>query len=318
MRGAATLCAALFALVICCMGCNGCNRAPSERPGPSMHGYTLASFGDFTHDWRLVTARYRQDIGEQRFTYANAAAMKVLAQGGTHYPDGAMFGKVGFIVEEDKIFPSSLVPSGSRRYQFMVRDEQRFKDTNGWGYVIFSSIGATLPGDPGQTSQACAACHSIVGEQGYVFSQPMKLEPATDEGAPRDPHPPSERVAVTFTDRDVARLPPNVARLLPAGVARVRALQGEVRDHLFSGTLNELRPVLTEEALAKGLPALVLADDPIDFELVWQDAADNAPCPRKGVRARYAISGKSPKAFAPLPVQSESLLREGSFCFERT
>ena len=97
----------------------------------------------------------------------------------------------------------------------------------------------------------------------------------------------------------------------------VRALRGELQRHLFAGTLDEVRPLLAHEAIAAGRPALIAADDQLRFAMTWQDAADTERCPRKGLRMRYAISGPSPKVLTPTPEQSETILREGSFCFER-
>ena len=99
----------------------------------TMSGYTFNDYRDFQKNWKLVTVRYRKDTDEMRFTYANDLAYSTLMSGKTDYPDGAVFAKIGFKTEPDPAFSSSAVPSGIRRYQFMVRDSKKHTSTNGWG-----------------------------------------------------------------------------------------------------------------------------------------------------------------------------------------
>ena len=61
-----------------------------------MNGYSLDSFGEFWDKWKLVTARYRKDTNEIRFTYANDQAWKTMQSGSYDFKDGSVFGKVAF------------------------------------------------------------------------------------------------------------------------------------------------------------------------------------------------------------------------------
>src|SRR6185437_3765393 len=138
-----------------------------------MSGYTLHQFGDFEKNWHLVTVRFRKDTGEMRFVYANESAWRTLLEGKTDYPDGAVFGKVAVMTQEDTAFPASAVPSGARRVQFMVRNSAKHATTDGWGYALFNAYGKRFPDKPDTQPIACAACHRLVRERGEVFSQPM-------------------------------------------------------------------------------------------------------------------------------------------------
>lgn len=65
---------------------------------------------------------------------------------------------------------SAPIPASARRYQLMVRNNEKHKQTGGWGYAVFDRDGTES-----QTTAACHACHQLVPERGLVFSQPMQL-----------------------------------------------------------------------------------------------------------------------------------------------
>jgi len=139
----------------------------------TMNGYSLQQFGDFQKNWHLVTVRFRQDTNEMRFTYANDLAWDTLKAGKVDFPNGAVFGKVGVMTKPDPAFVSSVVPGGARRIQFMVRDVKKHSRDDGWGYALFDVQGKVFPDHGRQAVQACVACHHIVPDRGFVFSQLM-------------------------------------------------------------------------------------------------------------------------------------------------
>ena len=245
--------------------CSGALSAEPQAPEQSfagretMNGYKLTDFKNFEKDWHFVTVRFRKDTGEMRLTYANDLAWSVLKKGEHTYPKGAVFAKIGVATHDDPAFASSAVPSGARRTQFMVRDEKEFARTDGWGYALFDANGLTFPEDPKQTEMACAACHRIVPERGYVFSESMEL--------PQFNLKISTSPAFAFEDVAVKTLPPEIKKQLP-GVTQVRMLQGELRKYLFQGTLDEIRPVLGHEALRSKKPAVLASEDGRRFSLV--------------------------------------------------
>lgn len=152
----------------------------SLRPNPpddfagkaEVDGIRLQDYKDF-QSWNLVTVRFRRDTGEQRFTYANPLAWKTLSAGKINYPDGSVFIKVAYGTTDDPSFASSSVPSKSMRVQVMVKAAQKYKDQDGWGYAIFSRDGVSVGGNSHDKIMACVACHRIVPERGYVFSEKM-------------------------------------------------------------------------------------------------------------------------------------------------
>jgi hypothetical protein len=239
---------------------------PKIYAGQSMMtGYKLNDFKDFEKKWKLVTVRYRKDTGEQRFTYANDIAWKALMAGGKFYPTGSVFAKIGLATEEDPSFASSAVPSGARRYQFMVRDAKKYQETDGWGYALFDADGKTFPGNPKTAVMACAACHRVVPDRQYVFSQYMELSPFKKKipfmKTGMEPR-------IQFETVNLDALPKAVLAHLPPKTLQVRKLIGEISENLFQGTLDEIRPVLYKEAARMALPALLTDKTGANFSLV--------------------------------------------------
>lgn len=291
---------------------------PNEHAGKDeVFGHSFSSFGDFYKTWKLVTVRYRQDSHEMRFTYANPAAWKALEAGGKKYPKGAVFAKIGFISQEDKAFASSLVPSGAKRFQFMVRDPEKFKDTDGWGYMLFNGKGKTFPEEPVQAAKACAACHKLVPDRAYVFSQMVDVEPFAAASAPgTKPSSPSPIISrVTFSDLSQSELPWELQRVLPPGSTAVRSLQGAMRANLFEGTLNEIRPVLAEETASTGKPAALLSDDKQQFSFTYLNPGEGG-CPAGSVSIGYGMTVLSPTFVKTSGKnESEKVMKIGQFCY---
>lgn len=260
--------------------------AAENETSKSMHGIKLADHGDFEKKWKLVTVRFRKDTGELRFTYANSLAWKHLKKlsdketsatvsaeknSVESYPRGAVFAKVGIKTAEDPAFVSSAVPSGVRRVQFMVRDEKKFAETDGWGYALFDSAGNTFPGDLKQASMACAACHKIVPDRGYVFSQFMTgLAPAKSQEAPKEKSA-GELGRIKFETKTAGSLPEHVQLQLPPKTEAVRMVVGEITKHVFPGTLDEIRPALTQESVRTGNPAILFSQqtDGVYYSIVY-------------------------------------------------
>lgn len=255
-----------------------------------MNGYTLNQFGNFAKEWHLVTVRYRKDTNEMRFTYANDLAWKTLQENKSEYPDGAVFAKIGAMTQPDPGFINSMVPSGARRVQFMVRNLAKHKDTDGWGYALFDKDGKLYPGDTKAASVACMACHRLVPERGQVFSQIMFLEKFASM--------PSK---LGFKDLDVSALPQSLRSKIPSQFKKARDMTGPLKEKPFFGTLDEVQPFLASEAAEKNLPATFVSTDQKQFSAVipLQKGCDGEP--GKMYLGVHTLAGKK-------------VLFENSFC----
>ena len=271
----------------------------NENLKNEMNGYRATQFGDFSKKWQLVTARYRKDTGEMRMTYANPQAWKVLVSGKNNYPDGAVFAKVSTSTKDDPAFPSSAVPYGARRLQFMVRNAKKHTATDGWGYALFDSQGKIYPDDPVIATNACVACHRLVPERGHVFSQPMDLSSfvmtkntssafkGKQEGPPR----------IYFENVQRKDIPDHISKLLPSKYKELRLIQGELRHSIFSGTLDEVRPLLSIETAKTKLPAALISQDEKLFSIVFIDTDIKCPESEMGMKGLQSTMSLTQNVF---------------------
>ncbi len=232
-----------------------------------MNDIKFSDYKDFTKTWHLITVRYRTDSKELRFTYANDLAWKQMNSSQPIYSDGAVFAKVGMITEKDPAFSSSEVPSGTKRFQYMVRNEKKYKATNGWGYALFDDKGNIFNEDIKQKTLACAACHNMVPERNYVFSRPMNLN--FDSSFLDIKHHPTN-TGITFELKPKAFFAVSFQKNLNVESSSVSSLEGNLKKNYFSGTLDEVVPLLLENS-KKERQASTLYIDEKNFSIVKPD-----------------------------------------------
>jgi len=222
-----------------------------------MNGIKFEKYRDFTSRWKLVTVRYRHDSGELRLTYANESAFRHLEKGALGpYPDGAAFGKVSFKTERDPAFASSEVPTGARRYQLMVKDSKRYREQDAWGYALFDADGLTFDEDPKQKVLSCHACHQVVKEKNFVFSE---LAPFA-VGQTWKPKNPFVSM-ISWEKTEASQLPASLQSILSSErIGAVSLMKGPMNAHFFSGTLDEVVPSLIEKSLAENAAAAFVGD----------------------------------------------------------
>lgn len=251
----------------------------------SMNGYKLSDYKDFEKNWKLVTVRYRKDTGEMRFTYANDLAFSILKNGKTDYPDGSVFAKIGFKTEEDPGFPSSAVPSGARRYQFMVRDKKKHATTDGWGYALFDRDGLVYPEPISTQTSACAACHHIIPERGYVFSQILDFTPGAVSTTANSYY----KNKLTYITKAASTFPEAVSKYFPKETKTIHQLDHKISQFLFQGSLDEIKPALTKEAISSKTPTLIISADEKSFALAFVENFD-LKCEQEGKQGYFVKS----------------------------
>jgi hypothetical protein len=105
------------------------------------------------------------EVGIQH-VYANPAALKGLETG--KFDDGAILVVDRFAYVEDN---NKTLSQGDRKViAVMQRDQQRFKDTGGWGFEAFKG------GDPAQrvvtdAAKNCFGCHAPLGDNNFLFTR---------------------------------------------------------------------------------------------------------------------------------------------------
>jgi Cytochrome P460 len=244
----------------------------------TFNNMTLKQFGDFTK-WELVTVRFRRDSGELRFTYANSIAAQSLKEGKTKYEDGAIFAKIAVKTTEDPDFTSSAIPSGAARFQFMVKDQKKYKSTDGWGYALFDRDGKTFPGEPNAAVVACLACHRLVPSRDYVFSQPANLSKLVLSSSIAAIEPRGKvEPGLQWKRMSRKELPPTIRELLPDGESMVDSVVGEIQKNIFLGTLDEIRPALIQSVMTQNRPAVLYSEDGSRYSLVYKSLLKGPEC----------------------------------------
>lgn len=222
---------------------------------PTMNGFKISDFKDFDKKWKLVTVRYREDSKEIRLTYANDLAYQTLIKNKTNYKNGSIFAKISYITKSDPAFVSSAAPSGTRRFQFMVRDSKRFTKTHDWGYALFNSEGKTFPEDPVEKINSCNACHELVPERGYVFSQPISTDYI--KSAYHSSRIDSKIQFKMLNNAEVEKLGIKALQ----GVNKIFTVDNKLNENIFQGTLDEIKPTLIQKAIQElGAAALISLD----------------------------------------------------------
>lgn len=238
-----------------------------------MNGLSLNQFKDF-EKWNLVTVRYREDVREIRFVYANDIAYAEL-KSGEKYPDGATFAKATMKAEDDSAFPDSKVPGSTIRYQFMVHDEKKYADSDGWGYGLFNADGTVIGKQVVAQTKACVACHRIVPERHFVFSQIAKI-------GLQAPHPqiPQGPPKIEFKTVALSSLKENVRSKIDSRYKSVRLGIGKVFDEVFFGTLYEAWVVVAKQASTSHMPAVLISKDDKYSMVVFPDE-ESKTCPSR-------------------------------------
>lgn len=246
----------------------------SEKSPAEMNGIKFNDYRNFTSKWKLVTVRFREDSGEIRMTYANEKAFEAMRSLKPSYPDGAVFGKISFHTEGDAAFPSSKVPTDKKRFQLMVRDKKKYKDTQGWGYALFDLHGKTFNEDEKQQTQACAACHQLVEERQFVFSRSFHsgLRANSSEEAKTK----TLANGIVFTQKKKNDFEGIITEHLKSSDGWVESLEGKLQKLAFSGTLDEVVPLLVERSKLMQKDALLYLDSR-NFTLVRRLKASQCP-----------------------------------------
>jgi hypothetical protein len=141
------------------------------------------SFSEFRgyEGWQVVSISQNGNL--MAATLANPAMIKAYQAGvpgnGKPFPDGARMAKIHWTPKKMETFPAATVPGIQHDVDFMVKDNNRFADSGGWGYAVFDYDAAsdkftpgTLAGKPPQGNDAkCGfACHTSVKAKDYVFT----------------------------------------------------------------------------------------------------------------------------------------------------
>ena len=98
---------------------------------------------------------------------------------GKPFPDGSKMTKIHWNPGKMAVFPAATVPVSQSDVDFMVKDSKRFADSGGWGWAAFaydstshkfSPAGMNATPPQGNDAKCGFACHTIVKNRDYVFT----------------------------------------------------------------------------------------------------------------------------------------------------
>jgi len=236
-----------------------------QNKNAEMNGIKFQNFKNFPQQWKLISVRYRQDSNEMRFTYANDLAVSAMKSLKPNYPDGAAFGKIGFIAENDPSFPSSLAPTGTRRFQIMLKNKKQYKNSDGWGYALFDSNGQLYNEDLKAKTNACIACHRLVPERDYVFSRPIQTDFKINPESLKEKN--QKNKIYNFKNITWNNLKITTKLSSKPSSNFIDSLEGEIQKNAFSGTLDEIIPLLIENSKTKSISSILFINQN-NFSLV--------------------------------------------------
>jgi hypothetical protein len=122
--------------------------------------------------WKLISATDRGDNNTFRFILGNDIAVKAAASGNiSPWPDGTRLAKIAWqqeLGEDALVHPGKFV-----QVEFMVKDAQRYKDTDGWGWGRWRGIDLKPYGDDAHFAKECMGCHRPVRGDDYVYTLPI-------------------------------------------------------------------------------------------------------------------------------------------------
>jgi len=126
-------------------------------------------------DFRLIGVSQRSDSQTLRAILGNDVAVAAARSGQTKpWPNGAVLVKLVWKQKQSDKFPAATVPGEFSAAAVMVKDQEKFAATAGWGWGEWSGL-ALKPADKPGFAQECVACHAAVKDQDWVFTQAAKL-----------------------------------------------------------------------------------------------------------------------------------------------
>jgi hypothetical protein len=213
------------------------------------------------------------------------------------FPDGAVFGKIALTTESDPSFTSSKVPSGARRFQFMVKDKKKYKDSEGWGFALFNDKGGLFEDDTTIATQSCVACHRIIPQFGFVFSRPAAITFGAIQNL--DSKTASIDKQIVFTKVSIKSVAKSLKTIFGAHFNDAFSMHGDLQKTSFSGTLDEVVPLLKEKAKREVAPAFLFIDEK-NFSAV---------IPKSGVKCGDGLVG-----FQSVIHYNGGTVRDATFC----
>ena len=136
---------------------------------PEFNGFP---FDPEFENWKPLSTTDRGDNNTFRFVLGNDIAIKA-AQAGkiSPWPDGARFAKIAW---QQELGPDGFMhPGGFVQVEFMLKNAQLYKDTEGWGWGRWRGLDLKPYGGDARFVNECTGCHKPVRGDDYVYTLPI-------------------------------------------------------------------------------------------------------------------------------------------------
>ena len=149
-------------------------RVSLEVVRPEFNGFP---FDPTFESWKAISATDRGDNNTFRFIFGNDIAVKAAQTGNiSPWPDGARFAKIAW---QQQLGPDGLVHPGKFvQVELMLKDAQRYKDTEGWAWGRWRGLDLTPYGKDADFVKECTGCHRPLRGNDYVYTLPISAAKA--------------------------------------------------------------------------------------------------------------------------------------------
>lgn len=122
-------------------------------------------------NWKAISVTDRFDNGTMRIIYANDVATRAINNRQTApWPNGSILAKVAW--KQNKNANGTITPGRFIQVEFMIKDAEKFKSTEGWGWARWKGNELQPYGRQGVESE-CISCHQPVKKFDLVFTAPL-------------------------------------------------------------------------------------------------------------------------------------------------
>jgi hypothetical protein len=145
----------------------------TQAPGAHLAPNGIAYFDDYKH-WQVLASTNRFDNHTLRVIYGNDIAIRAVQENHIDpWPDGAKIAKVVWdLLPADSL--GNVKPGTFNNVQLMIRDQQKYTHTDGWGYARFNTTTLLPYGKTKTFDLECSSCHRLAAKNGFVFDIPTK------------------------------------------------------------------------------------------------------------------------------------------------
>ena len=124
-------------------------------------------------NWQPISTTDRFDNGTMRVIFGNDVAIAAIKNHQIDpWPKGTIFAKVAWDqVADDK---GNITTGAFKQVEFMIKDEERFASTHGWGFARFKTPKLVPYGKTAMFTNECINCHKPLSDNDFVFTQPIQ------------------------------------------------------------------------------------------------------------------------------------------------